>query len=144
MSSKCSLQRLPRAGVDRIDSELIARSMLALVVADPLRTETIVLLLDHERRGIGVLAVTGTIPLDSIFDVLDVVTALDLDEIGSVIVATVRLPVPGVDDLDERDVDRWLECSSMLDDAGIELLEWFVIGRRTQCPRDLVGEAPRW
>ncbi len=67
-----------------------------------------------------------------------------LDEFGSVVVASVRVPVPGVDDLDERDVDRWLECSSMLDDAGIELLEWFVIGRRIHCPRDLVGEPRRW
>jgi hypothetical protein len=144
MSSKCSLQRLPRAGVDRIDSDFIARSLLRMVVADPLRTETIVVLLDHERRGIGVLVVTGTVPFDSIFDVVDVVTDLDLDELGSVVLASVRLPAAGVADLDERDVDRWLECSSMLDDAGIELLEWFVIGRGIHCPRDLVGEAPRW
>jgi hypothetical protein len=144
MSSSCSLHRLPRAGVDRIDSELVARSMLGLMVSDPMRTETIVLLLDHERRGIGVLVVSGTIPLDSIFDVLDVITSIELDELGSVVVASVRRPVPGIDDLDELDVDRWLECSSMLEDAGIELVEWFVIGRDVQCPRDLVGEPPRW
>ena len=144
MSSSCSLHRLPGAGVDRIDSELVARSVLGLIVADPVRTETVVLLLDHERRGIGVLVVSGTVPLDSIFDVLDVITSIELDELDGVVVASVRLPVPGIDDLDECDVDRWLECSSMLEDAGIELVEWFVIGRDVQCPRDLVGEPPRW
>jgi hypothetical protein len=144
MSSYCSLHRIPRAGIDRIDCELVARSLLGLIIAEPRRSETIVVLLDHERRGIGVLVVSGTIPFNSIFEVLDVVTAMELDELGSVVVATVRVPIPGVDDLDEGDVDRWLECSSMLEDAGIELVEWFVVGRDVQCPRDLVGEPPRW
>ena len=45
-----------------------------------------------------------------------------------VVLYTVRPPVAGVADLDELDVDRWLEASSMLDDAGIELVEWFVVG----------------
>ena len=92
MSNSCSLHRLPRAGVDRIDSECLARSMIDLMVSDPMRTETIVLLLDHERRGISVLIVSGTIPLDSIFDVLDVITSIELDELGSVVVASVRSP----------------------------------------------------
>jgi len=143
MSSYCSLHRLPRPGIDRIDAEL-ARSLLGLIMAEPRRSETIALLLDHERRGMGALVVSGTIPFDSIFEVIDVITSMQLDELGGVVVASVRVPVPGVDDLDGRDVDRWLECSSMLDDAGIELIEWFIVGGAVHCPRDLVGEPPRW
>ena len=101
--------------------------MLGLMVSDPMRTETIVLLLDHERRGIGVMVVSGTIPLDSIFDVLDVITSIDSTN-WAVSSSHRSAAGSGVDDLDERDVDRWLECSSMLEDAGIELVEWFVIG----------------
>jgi hypothetical protein len=144
MSSYCSLHRLPRAGIDRIDSELAARSLLGLIMAEPPRPETIVLLLDAERRGLGALVVRGTIPFDSIFDVLDVITSLPRDDLGGVVVASVRPPCAGVDDLDVGDVDRWLECSSMMEDAGLELAEWFVIGRAVHCPRDLVGEPPRW
>jgi len=143
MSSFCSLHRFPRAGIDRIDPEL-ARSMLALVMTEPQQCETIVLLLDHERRGLGVLVVSGTVAFDSIFDVLDAITSRELDRLGSVVVASIRVPENGRDDLDERDVDRWLECSSMLEDAGIELVEWFVVGRSVHCPRDLMGEPPRW
>jgi hypothetical protein len=28
--------------------------------------------------------------------------------------------------------------------AGVELVEWFVIGDDIHCPRDLLGESPRW
>src|SRR5215204_5818479 len=80
MSSFCSLHRFPRAGIDRIDPEL-ARSMLALVMTEPQQCETIVLLLDHERRGLGVLVVSGTGAFDSIFDVLDAITSRELDRL---------------------------------------------------------------
>ena len=144
MSSFCSLHRLPRAGVDPIDSEPDARALLDLLITAPLRSETIVLLLDHERRGLGVLMVGGTVPFDAVFDVLDLILSFERDDIGSVIVASVRPPTDGVHDLDERDIDRWIECSAMLEDAGIELVEWFVVGHDVQCPRDLLGEPPRW
>ena len=64
---------------------------------------------------------------------------------GALVVASIRPgrgPMPG-------DVDRWLEASAIADDAGVDLLEWFVIdggaGAGTAwCPRDLLGEPPRW
>jgi hypothetical protein len=54
-----------------------------------------------------------------------------------------RLGAPG-GGVDAGDVDRWLEASDLLEGYGLELLEWFVIGDRTWCPRDLLGEPPRW
>ena len=146
MSCSCSIHRLPQAGVDPIDSEFVARCLLDAIVSTPLRHETIVLFLDQQRRGISILAVGGTIPFDSLFDVLDVVidVGIEIEELGAVVVFTVRPPAAGVPDLDELDVDRWLEASSMLDAAGIELLEWFVVGGLVTSPRDVLGEPPRW
>jgi hypothetical protein len=146
MSSNCSLHRLPRAGIDPIDSEPVALSLLGMVVSTPLRHETIVAFLDQQRRGISILVVNGTMPFDALFDVVDVVIdiGVEFDELGAVVLYTVRPPVAGVPDLDELDVDRWLEASAMLDDAGIELLEWFVVGALVTSPRDQLGEPPRW
>ena len=144
MSNACSLHRLPRAGIDPIDSELTALKLITAMIDEPLRWETVVMLLDHEHRGISLLVVSGTIPFDALFDVIDLVILSNHSEIGALVVATVRPPIPGVPDLDEGDVDRWREASDMVDDAGLELLEWFVIGARVSCPRDLVPEAPRW
>jgi hypothetical protein len=146
MSCSCSIHRLPQAGVDPIDSEFVARCLLDAVVSTPLRHETIVVFLDQQRRGISLLFVSGTVPFDSLFDVLDVVidVGTEIDELGAVVLYTVRPPAPGVPDLDELDVDRWLEASAMLDDAGIELVEWFVVGALVTSPRDLLGEPPRW
>jgi hypothetical protein len=146
MSSYCSLHRLPRAGVDPINTRELALEVLMTVASEPLRHETIAMLLDHQRRGISVLVVTGTTPFDAMFDVLDVVAGLDIAEIGSIVLASVRPPGPhdGAQDLDERDVDRWLEASALVDEHGLELVEWFVIGREVSCPRDLFGEPARW
>ena len=142
MSRFCGVHRLPQAGVDPIDSELVAFSMLAHVVWRPMRHEIIALLLDHEHRGISVLVVADTEPPDALFDVIDVLVdpGRGGDLLGAVVLATVRPD----DTLDPRDVDRWLEASAVLGDHGIELLEWFVIGREVSCPRDLLGEPPRW
>ena len=144
MSNECSLHRLPRAGIDPIDSEFMALSMLSLMIDAPMRSETVVMLLDHEHRGISLLVVSRTVPFDSLFDVLDVVIQSQHPELGAIVVATIRPPTPGVPDLDEHDVDRWLEATEMVEDAGLELLEWYVIGANVNCPRDLVPEPPRW
>ena len=144
MSNACSLHRLPRAGVDRIESEVTALAMVTMMIDQPMRSETIAMLLDHEHRGISLLVVSGTVPFDSLFDVLDLVIQAAPPEVGAIVVATVRPPTPGVSDLDEFDVDRWLEASDMVEDAGLELLEWFVVGAAVNRPRDLVPEPPRW
>ena len=46
---------------------------------------------------------------------------------------------------DAGDVDRWLEISDLAEDHGVDLLEWYVIGPDgASCPRDRLGEPPRW
>jgi hypothetical protein len=137
--------RLPRAGVDRISCPDTALSMLSLAIHRPIRPETIVILLDDQRRGVAVAVVTDTRRPD---DVIEVVECLGRPtahggRVAAMIVASVR-PGPPDDELASGDVDRWLEISDLADQAGVELLEWFVIGDDVTCPRDRLGEPPRW
>jgi hypothetical protein len=137
--------RLPRAGVDRISCPETALVTLAMAVDRPLTPETIVVLLDGERRGIAIAVVTGTRQPDDVVEVVECLTrsATNGERVGAMIVATVR---PGVTDAAtaEDDVDRWLEISDIAEQTGVELLEWFVIGDAITCPRDHFGEPPRW
>jgi hypothetical protein len=138
----CVSRRLPRAGIDPIDTERAALSMLTALMTAPPRHETIVIPLDDQRRGRAVIVVGGTEDPDSFHDVVDIVGrgAECQDDVAALVVASVR---PG-GGLDDGDVDRWLAASDQLDDRGLELLEWFVIGNQVACPRDMLGEAPRW
>jgi hypothetical protein len=135
--------RLPRAGIDPIADVDAAFVTISLAVHRPLRDETVVALLDDARRGIALVVVSGTHEGDSVVEVVDCLLNLSRhgDRVGSLIVASVR---PDHDHTDERDVDRWLEMSDLADQFGIELLEWFVIADEVSCPRDQLGEPPRW
>lgn len=149
MSSFCGSHRLPRATVDPIDSPHAALALVGLAIRRPLTTETVALVLDHDRRGHTIVVVDGTAQPDAILDVVERMaeSIAATGRAGSLVVATVRPgggPEPG-------DEDRWLEASDIADDLGVELVEWFVIGgdcptlaANATCPRDLLGEVPRW
>lgn len=142
MPRYCATHRIPRAHHDPIDDELTAMSLISLAISRPLRDETVVVSLDRRRCGLGLLVVSGTESGDALFDVLDLISAhADRhDHLGGMIVATVR-PDGGAE---PADVDRWLEASAIVHDRGLELVEWFVVGDAVVCPRDLLGERPRW
>ncbi|HWL42170.1 MAG TPA: hypothetical protein VNQ73_04435 [Ilumatobacter sp.] len=148
-----SLTNLPRAGIDRIDGAGAALKMFDLLIARPLRDQTLALLLDREHRGISVLIVEGTCLPDSVLDVARLLadTATGHPRLAAVVLASVR-PGPVVtgsdsdSDTDSDDVDRWADLDDQLAEAGVELVEWFVLGpgRTASCPRDLLGAPPRW
>ena len=137
--------RLPRAGVDTISCAETALLTLAMAIQRPLRAETVTLLLDDQRRGIAVAVVSGTHQPDDVLEVVECFTrsAAHGGRVGSIIVASVR-PGPSDDVTTATDVDRWLEMSDIAEQAGVELLEWFVISGDVTCPRDQLGEPPRW
>lgn len=137
--------RLPRAGVDTISCAETALLTLAMAIQRPLRAETVTLLLDDERRGIAVAVVSGTHQPDDVLEVVECFTrsAAHGGRVGSIIVASVR-PDRSDEATTATDVDRWLEMSDIAEQAGVELLEWFVIGGEVTCPRDQLGEPPRW
>jgi hypothetical protein len=137
--------RLPRAGVDTISCAETALLALAMAIQRPLRAETVTLLLDDQRRGIAVAVVSGTHQPDDVLEVVECFTrsAAHGGRVGSIIVASVR-PDRSDEATTSTDVDRWLEMSDIAEQAGVELLEWFVIGGEVTCPRDQLGEPPRW
>ena len=138
--------RLPRAGVDTISCAETALLTLAMAIQRPLRAEIVTLLLDDQRRGIAVAVVSGTQQPDDVLDVVECFTrsAAHGGRVGSIIVASVRPDGSDESTTSAADVDRWLEMSDIAEQAGVELLEWFVIGDDVRCPRDQLGEPPRW
>ncbi len=143
MSRFCSAHRLPRAGVDPLD-DAAALAVIRLAVHQPPIHETVALVLDGDRTGRTVVMVDGTEQPDSLLDVVEHVAGsiASSGRDGALVVASVRPnggPVEG-------DEDRWLEASDLADDVGVELVEWFVLDGEgaAWCPRDLLGEPPRW
>ena len=135
-------RRLPAAGIDPIDTPYEALSVIRAVMSPVVQFETIVLTLDPERRGRALMVVTGTDDPASMLGIVDMITELALGdpEAGGVVLASVR-PRGGVG---PADLERWSEADELCDAAGIELVEWFVMGSTIDCPRELCGVAPRW
>jgi hypothetical protein len=149
MSIFCAAHRVPRANVDPINGPAAALALVDLAMHHPPADETVALVLDGDRRGRTIVIVDGTTAPDAVLDVVERVAGsiAATGRPGCVVLATIR---PGGGPLDGDD-DRWLEASELADDVGVELLEWFVatgdrpsVGARAWCPRDLLGEAPRW
>lgn len=148
-----AVRRLPRAGIDTIDHPDIALAAISMAITRPLRSETILLLLDDARRGRAIVVVSDTTERDQVIEVVECVTQGEgCEHLGAIVVASVHpdhrqhLDEAHDEAHDEApgDVDRWLEMSEIAALAGVDLLEWFVIGRSISCPRDRLGEAPRW
>ncbi len=146
MDQFCAWRRFPRAGVDPISTPQAAMAVISMAMRRPLRHETLVLALDAERRGITIVVVDGTADPDAVVVVGECIATAVAGEtlVEALVMATVR---PGVDYDD--DPDRWLEASDAVEACGLELVEWFVISgdetvERVRCPRDDLGEIPRW
>ena len=143
MSIRPHAHRLPRARIDPITDGASALRLVRAAVATPTRAETLVVLLDDEHRGLTIVSVDGTDQPDHVLEVIECFTRPELVEsgVGAIIVASVR---PSDECARADDADRWFELCDTAEQAGVELLEWFVIGRSVRCPRDLVGVPPRW
>lgn len=142
MTKFCSAHRLPRSLVAPLTDPHAAAALMGSLLSVPPARETFALLLDHHRRGMTVLHVVGSPHPDVVFEVAELVVdcAHQNDEFGAAILVSVR---PGQGE-ELADADRWLELSDRFDSAGIELVEWFVVGRGVSLPRTLVGDPPRW
>lgn len=140
--------RLPRAGIDPIDDESTALALITTAVTWPLRPETIVVLLDDARCGIGLVVVSGTDADDAVLEVTERILDPQVHDgrVAAAIVTTVRPgridPVGQGDDI--TDADRWLDLDEISSDRAVELLEWFVLGDGLSRPRELVNAPPRW
>ena len=133
---------LPVADVDQIVDARTALALIDALASNPPVHETLAILLDREHRGSTIVNIDDTVDNDSVLRVADLVTevAHRVDDIGAVIIASFR--PSGSDELD--DLERWLTIDEQLGLVGVELLEWFVVGRSISCPRSLFGDPARW
>ena len=88
MSRSCSTHRIPRGFIDPIESRADALAVLSLTA--PFGNDTVAILLDPERRGVGILVVTGTTDPDAIFRVIDVCVHARYTDIGGLILAEIE------------------------------------------------------
>lgn len=126
-----------------------ALEVIALAMSRPPRAETIAFVLDDDGRASALYVVDGTERADALIDVVELLADAAAAGAGAgLVLASVRPTVPidaDPEDLDDADIDRWLEASDVAADRGVELLEWFVVGPTgIRCPRELFGEPPRW
>lgn len=126
----------------------ITDSAAACAVLDQVRrrapsAQIIVMLLGSDRRATGIVTVDGTGgDPDALLTVVEVMAAVDRGATPhDLVVASIRASPRALAD----DSFRWVSASAIAADAGSELLEWFVVADGLAwCPRDLVGEPPRW
>ena len=129
MSRSCSIRRIPRGFIDPIESRADALAVLSL--AAPFGDDTVAILLDPERRGIGIVVVTGTtrsrcnLPGDR---------PLHPGSVHRTSPASSWPRARPGGDMQAVDRERWIEAAMQCDDAGIELVEWFVIGDAHRLP----------
>ena len=117
--------------------------VISLALHQPLRPETVVLLLDDAGYGGTITVVSGTHRADDVLNVVECLAEVACASltIAALVVATVRTNGGAT----SADIDRWLEASSLADSYGVQLTEWFVISpAAVECPRELLGEAERW
>ncbi|TDT17576.1 hypothetical protein BDK89_3187 [Ilumatobacter fluminis] len=143
MSRPTGIHRFPRAHIDPIVDPATALSLFRRALAVPRRHETVIVLLDDRRCGFSIVTVDGTDEPDHVLGAIECFTHPPLVENGldALLVATDRTADGGTE---PGDADRWFEMCDLTDQAGVELVEWFVFGRTISCPRDLVGAPPRW
>ena len=140
--------RLPRAGVDAIDQEATALAVVRTVAAWPPRPETILVLLDDARCGIGLVVVSDTVDPDAVLEVAERIRdpAVHDGRVAAAVVASVR-PGHGREAPDRHDLgdaDLWLDLDEIAAASGVELVEWFVVDGGVSRPRELVNAPPRW
>lgn len=137
--------RLPRPGLDPIDQEATALVLLDAAATWPRRHETIVVLLDDARRGIGLVVVRDTADPDAVIEVAERILdpVVHDGRVAAVVVASIRPPDREHHD-DLADAERWHDLDEVAGGCGVELVEWFVVGDGVSRPRELVNEPQRW
>jgi len=135
--------RVPRAHFDPIFSAGDAMVVFTAQMTRPLCAETLVMFLDGAWHGSSLVTITGT---DDPFQIIEIAETMALSRISSpdvsgFVLASVRpggSVLPGDDDL-------WLEAADVVDDVGLTLVDWLIIGRGgTYSPRQLLGMPSRW
>jgi hypothetical protein len=140
--------RVPHARRDPVITPDEALAIVELAASSRPRHETIAFLLDDCYRGTGLITVVSdTVDFDCVIRIAEVMAELGAlsqgigRETAYVVIASIR----PWSDMEPDDAFRWCSASDIVENHGMTLLEWFVLGPSGPvCPRELLGEEPRW
>jgi hypothetical protein len=121
-----------------------ALRVFALAMKQPPEHETIAFLLDNTSRSDTITIISGTAEPDSIVGIAEcmAMAGAQVASLCGLVLATVR---PDADAIAAGDIDRWIDAAAITETHGIELIEWFVVTAvGVVCPRELLGDPPRW
>jgi hypothetical protein len=129
-----------------------ALDVVSLAAAEPLRAETIALLLDDDHVGRACVVIEGTQEPDDVVDVAELMAELaERDgDVHAIVLASIRPPRSAGERREEEqsgrsDVDRWLELLDLFERAGIDLLDWYIVTQQTVSSlRSRTGMPPLW
>lgn len=129
---------IPRPFIDPVESAAQALAIASLVVHRPRRDQTLVLLLDVGRRGVGIIDFHA---LDHSVMHLIVGACCAVEAVASVVVVSTRHGGT----VTVGDIDLHARLSFALAAAGYDLVDWIVCGRGgIYCPRTVIGAADPW
>ena len=129
---------IPRPLIDPITSLVEALSVVSLALTRPRRNSTFVLVLDNERRGIHLFR---TAPLNKCSIHRIIYECSHVPSVGGVFITSVRNTQPVSPD----DSDKLLNSARTLASAGLQLIDWAVIGAGgLYCPRTLLNLPDPW
>lgn len=119
-----------------------ASDVIAVVASRPLAAETICLLVDEAYLPVVCVVVDGGGEPDDVLDVVDLVEELARSgPTARVAIASCR---PGRG-FEPADLARWQGITAALDDADVELLEWFIRDEDTMVAVSALADAqPSW
>ena len=131
---------VPRAHRDHITSATQALSVFSLAISRPLRPETLVLMMSHDHRGIGLIALNTGGDLRSLIDHIVGKCAAE-NSARAVAIASVRTKLQS----QLHCSIEWTKASEICQRAGVQLVDWFVVGRHgVNRPRIIANELDVW
>lgn len=131
---------VPRAHRDPITSATQALSVFSLAITRPLRPETLVLMMNHDHRGIGLFALNNGGDLRSLID--HIVGRCAAEHLArAVAIASVRPQWQS----QFHCGNEWTTARDICQRAEVQLIDWFVVGRHgVHCPRIFAHEPGEW
>ena len=138
-----STSRFPRAQIDPIHSGELALQVFRAQMSAPPMYETLAMFLDTRLRGSTLVTLAHTADPNDVIDVAQSIASVvsGIVDVSGIVLASVR-PDGALCDGDD---DRWLEAADLVEDQGVLLVDWFILGQHvTHCPRELLGMPSRW
>jgi len=131
---------VPRPHRDPITSATQALSVFSLALTRPFRPETLILMMNHEHRGVGLFAVNSGDDLRTLIDHIVGRCATE-DTTRAIAIASVRSQwlthfQCGIE---------WATSREICQRAGVQLVDWFVVGPHgVHCPRICAHQPGQW